>query len=229
MTEINKNIEVIRGRVNTALVQCSRPADSVEILAVSKKCSEQAILSAYQCGLTSFAESYLQEAERKMAQLAGQCEQIQWHFIGPVQSNKTRGIAEKFDWVHSVDRLKIAQRLNEQRPASLGPLNVCLQVNVSGESSKSGMAPESLETLIDTLDELENLKIRGLMAIPARSRDFTQQRRPYRQIYELLHQLVSQGHKLDVLCMGMSDDFEAAICEGATHIRIGRGIFGERT
>ena len=229
MTEIIENIERIRNRVKLAEKQYSRESGSVTILAVSKKCSVAAMIEAIEAGFVCFAESYLQEAEIKMAALANRTEKLQWHYIGPIQSNKTRRIAAQFDWVHSVDRLKIAQNLNEHRSASLAPLNICVQVNISGESAKSGVAPDELPLLLESFAHFPRLKLRGLMVIPARSDEFEQQRQPFQVLYSMVHELNTAGYGLDTLSMGMSGDLEAAIAEGATHIRIGRAIFGERT
>ena len=181
---------------------------------------------AYQAGQRVFGESYIQEALDKIELLRDL--PLQWHFIGPVQSNKTRAIATHFAWVHSVDRLKIAERLSAQRPASLPPLNVCIQVNVSGEDSKSGVAPGGLVELAQTVASLSQLKLRGLMAIPAPVEGLEAQRVPFAKLRELMQQINTQGLALDTLSMGMSHDFSAAILEGATIVRVGTAIFGER-
>ena len=229
MTEITGNIKRIRERVKLAEKQFSRKQDSVTILVVSKNCTVESIAEAIACGCVCFAESYLQEAELKIAALANRSEKLEWHFIGPIQSNKTKSIAEKFDWVHSVDRLKIAQRLNEQRPATLAPLNICIQVNISSESAKSGTTLEELTSLVESFKDFPRLKLRGLMVIPVRSHDFEQQRQSFQAVQTIFNDLNSSGYALDTLSMGMSGDLEAAIAEGATHVRIGRAIFGERT
>ena len=181
---------------------------------------------AYEAGQSAFGESYVQEALDKIAALRDL--PLEWHFIGPIQSNKTRAIAENFSWVHSVDRLKIAERLSAQRPQNLPPLNVCIQVNVSGEDSKSGVSPSEVLELAQAVAQLPRLKLRGLMAIPAPTEGTEAQRIPFAQLRELMRQLNAQGLELDALSMGMSHDFEAAMLEGATIMRIGTAIFGER-
>jgi len=185
-------------------------------------------MEAHAAGQRAFGENYLQEALDKIAALKDRAPDIEWHFIGPIQSNKTRPIAENFAWVHSVDRLKIAQRLSEQRPAALAPLNICIQVNVSGEASKSGCAPQDLPALAHAVAALPGLRLRGLMAIPEPASSEAEQRRPLRQLRELAEQLRAEGLALDTLSMGMSADLAAAIAEGATMVRIGTAIFGER-
>ena len=185
-------------------------------------------MKAYNAGQRAFGENYLQEALDKMAVLKDCAPGIEWHFIGPIQSNKTRPIAENFAWVHSVDRLKIAQRLSEQRPAGLSPLNVCIQVNVIGEASKSCCAPEDLPALAHAVAGLAGLELRGLMTIPEPATSEAEQRRPLRALRELAEQLRAEGLALDTLSMGMSADLAAAIAEGATMVRIGTAIFGER-
>lgn len=207
-------------------MQASRHPDEVKLLAVSKNFAVDALRDAYQAGQRSFAENYVQEALDKMKALQDWA--IEWHFIGPIQSNKTRAIAENFAWVHSVDRLKIAGRLSEQRPEHLPPLQICLQVNISNEASKSGVAPNEVSALAQAMTKLPNLKLRGLMAIPAPSDDVVIQRNGFAQLRQLRDQLNQQGLQLDTLSMGMSHDFAAAIAEGATMVRIGTAIFGER-
>jgi pyridoxal phosphate enzyme (YggS family) len=186
------------------------------------------VRQAVDAGETRFGENYVQEALDKIAELADLRPRIEWHLIGPLQSNKTRVVAESFDWVHSVDRLKIAQRLSEQRPASLPPLNVCLQVNVDGEASKSGIAPDEVPALAAEVARLPRLRLRGLMSIPEPSDDPRRQHAQHRQVRDLLVRLQGQGLSLDTLSMGMSADLEAAIAEGATLVRIGTAIFGGR-
>ncbi len=203
MSTIAENIAKVAARIREAAQAAGRDPATVGLLAVSKTKPAAAVREAHAAGLRDFGENYLQEALGKQAELADL--PLNWHFIGPIQSNKTRPIAEHFQWVHSVDRLKIAQRLSEQRPAGLPPLNVCLQVNVSGEASKSGCAPEDLPALAEAVKQLPNLRLRGLMAIPAPT-----------------------DLGLDTLSMGMSDDLEAAIGEGATWVRIGTALFGAR-
>lgn len=201
-------------------------SQTVSLCVVSKAQSAERIRAVYAAGHTIFGENYLQEALNKQEQLRD-CA-IAWHFIGPIQSNKTQPIARHFDWVHSVDRLKIAQRLSEARPPELPPLNICLQVNISHESSKSGASGEALLELALQIKQLPQLQLRGLMAIPAPCDDFDTQRDQFRQVRELFEQLNQQGLQLDTLSIGMSGDFAAAIAEGATLIRIGTAIFGAR-
>ncbi|TAK88687.1 MAG: YggS family pyridoxal phosphate-dependent enzyme, partial [Aquabacterium sp.] len=183
---------------------------------------------AHACGLAAFGENYLQEALDKIAALDDLRPVLEWHFIGGLQSNKTRPVAEHFDWAHAVDRLKIAQRLSEQRPAGLPPLNVCIQVNVSGEASKGGVAPAEAAALAQAVHALPRLRLRGLMALPAPADSFDEQRRPLHAVHELFDSLRALGLPLDTLSMGMSADLEAAVAEGATILRIGSAIFGSR-
>ena len=185
-------------------------------------------MQAYAAGERAFGENFLQEALDKIAALKDCAPGIEWHFIGPLQSNKTRPIAENFDWVHSVDRLKIAQRLSEQRPADMPPLNICIQVNVSGEASKSGCSPQELPALAHAVAGLPGLRLRGLMTIPEPASTDDEQRRPLRALRELADRLRADGLALDTLSMGMSADLDAAVAEGATMVRIGTAIFGER-
>ncbi len=220
---IASNLALIKSQITTAEAQSSRPANSVALIAVSKKQSLEKILEAYQAGQRAFGENYLQEALTKITSLAHLS--IEWHFIGPIQSNKTRRIAEHFQWVQSVDSLKIAQRLNDQRPDALPPLNICLEINISKETSKSGIAPEEVAALAKACSKLPRLKLRGLMTIPA-PKNAQQQ---FHDMHTLWQQLRTQGHALDVLSMGMSDDFAAAIAEGSTLVRIGTAIFGKRS
>jgi pyridoxal phosphate enzyme (YggS family) len=227
MTTIASNLQAVRTAIEMSALQSGRRASEVCLLAVSKTFAANVLREAYLAGQTCFAESYVQEALDKM--LALQDVPIEWHFIGPVQSNKTRAIATQFAWVHGVDRLKIAERLSEQRPAHLPPLQICLQVNVSSEASKSGLAPSEVVALARAVSKLPNLKLRGLMAIPAPSDDVVAQRLPFAQLRKLRDQLNRQGLQLDTLSMGMSHDFSAAIAEGATIVRIGTAIFGNRT
>jgi PLP dependent protein len=212
--------------MEAAARDAGRDPGSVMLLAVSKAHPAGALRAAFDAGQRAFGESYLQEALDKIAQL--QALPIDWHFIGPIQSNKTRPIAEHFNWVHGVDRLKIAQRLADARPDGLPPLNVCLQVNVSGEASKSGCAPEELPALAHAVATLPRLRLRGLMAIPEPTTDIALQRRRFRMLFELQQSLQQQGLSLDTLSMGMSDDYPSAIAEGATLVRIGTAIFGAR-
>ena len=223
MSTIAKNIAKVRTRIREAAQACGRDPETVGLLAVSKTKPAAAVREAHACGQRDFGENYLQEALNKQAELSDLA--LTWHFIGPIQSNKTRPIAEHFAWVHSVDRLKIAQRLSEQRPAHLPPLNICLQVNVSGEASKSGCTPEELPALALTVSQLPNLRLRGLMTIPEPTRDVAQQHAACARLRQLRDDL---NLELDVLSMGMSDDLEAAIAEGATWVRIGTALFGAR-
>ncbi|WP_262054575.1 YggS family pyridoxal phosphate-dependent enzyme, partial [Burkholderia thailandensis] len=184
--------------------------------------------AAYAAGQRAFGENYVQESIDKIDSLADLRAELEWHFIGPLQSNKTRPVAERFDWVHTIDRLKIAQRLAEQRPAHLPPLNVCVQVNISGEASKSGVAPSDAAELARAIAALPALRLRGLMAIPEPAADPEAKRAPHRALHALFEQLRADGLALDTLSMGMSDDLEAAVAEGATIVRIGTAIFGAR-
>ena len=205
-----------------------RPVRSVTLLAVSKTFGPEAVREAVAAGEHRFGENYVQEGVDKIAALADLRARLEWHLIGPLQSNKTRLVAEQFDWVHSVDRLKIAQRLSEQRPAHLAPLQLCLQVNISGEASKSGLAPAELPAVAQAVAALPRVVLRGLMAIPEPAADLEAQRAPHRALRELLAALQAQGLALDTLSIGMSADLEAAIAEGATIVRIGSAIFGAR-
>ena len=226
MTTIASNLQAVRNAMAAAAIKASRAPDNIVLLAVSKNFPPEALREAYHAGQTAFGESYVQEALDKITALYGL--PLEWHFIGPIQSNKTRAIAENFAWVHGVDRLKIAERLSAQRPQNLPPLNVCLQVNVSGEDSKSGVAPDEVTGLAQAVARLPQLRLRGLMAIPAPNDDIAAQRQPFAQLRELRDQLNRQGLALDTLSMGMSHDFAAAITEGATIVRIGSAIFGAR-
>lgn len=224
--KIAGNIQHIQQDISSHCQKYHRDPASVQLLAVSKTRPAEDIRAAFQAGLHRFGENYLQEAVAKMQQL--QDLQIEWHFIGAIQSNKTREIAEHFDWVHSVDRLKIAQRLSAQRPDSLGELNICLQLNVSQESSKAGMSLQTLEQNIDEMMQLPGIRIRGLMAIPAASQNFEEQRSSFSVMQHTLLKLQKRYPQLDTLSMGMSNDIEAAIAEGSTLLRIGTAIFGRR-
>jgi pyridoxal phosphate enzyme (YggS family) len=223
MSTIADNISLVSSRIHAATLAANRAENSVQLLAVSKTKPAQALREAYAAGLRDFGENYLQEALGKQLELADL--PLIWHFIGPIQSNKTRAIAEHFDWVHSVDRLKIAQRLSEQRPADLPPLNICIQVNVSGEASKSGCAPADLPALANAISELPRLKLRGLMAIPEPTEDRAAQDAAFAAVQSLQ---TSLNLPLDTLSMGMSHDLESAIAMGATWVRIGTALFGAR-
>ncbi|WP_029148468.1 YggS family pyridoxal phosphate-dependent enzyme [Methylophilus sp. 5] len=225
MTAISDHLASIRQQLADAQARF-QAAQPVTLCAVSKAQPTEAIRAAYAAGQTVFGENYLQEALTKQAQL-DDCA-IAWHFIGPIQSNKTQLIARHFDWVHSVDRLKIAQRLSDARPPALAPLNICLQVNISEEASKSGASGQELLELALNINQLPRLQLRGLMAIPAPCSDFAQQRDQFRQVRALFEHLNNHGLSLDTLSIGMSGDFAAAIAEGATLVRIGTAIFGAR-
>jgi len=228
MATIAQRLQQVRARIQRACVTAGRPPEAVQLLAVSKTVAADVVRQAAACGQTAFGENYVQEALDKIAALADLRAGLSWHLIGPLQSNKTRVVAEHFDWVHTVDRLKIAQRLSEQRPAGLAPLNVCLQVNISGEATKSGAAPADVPALARAVARLPGLRLRGLMAIPEPAGDLSAQRAPHRALRELLQRLQDEGLALDTLSMGMSADLEAAVLEGATLVRVGTAIFGER-
>jgi pyridoxal phosphate enzyme (YggS family) len=230
MSSISQNMQAVRQRIDAAAHTVSRNAQQISLLAVSKTFGPEAVIEAAHSGQKAFGENYLQEALDKMAAVRGAEPglALEWHFIGPIQSNKTRPIAENFDWVHSVEREKIAQRLSEQRPDHLPPLNVCVQVNISGEASKSGATVAQAEELAHLMAAMPRLKLRGLMAIPEPAGDIEQQRLPFRQLRELFERLRAQGLALDTLSMGMSADMDAAIAEGSTMVRIGTAIFGHR-
>lgn len=220
------NIQTVRTRIERAAREYGRDPASIRLLAVSKTQPAERVREAFAAGQTEFGENYVQEALAKMAALADL--PLVWHFIGPIQSNKTRAIAENFAWVHSVDRLKIAERLSAQRPAGLPPLNVCLEVNISAEASKSGVKPEDLIRQARQVANLPGLRLRGLMAIPRPTERFEDQRAAFHGLRAFIEPLKTQGLALDTLSMGMSADLEAAIAEGATLVRVGTAIFGER-
>lgn len=226
MTTISKALQAVQTRILRAATQCGRAPDSIHLIAVSKKVQVETLRSAFEAGQSAFGESYVQEALPKISALNDLA--LIWHFIGPLQSNKTKLVAENFAWVHSVERIKIAQRLSEQRPAHLPRLNICLQVNVSGEASKAGVAPAEIYTLAQAVVTLPKVKLRGLMAIPAPTQDAALQHTQLRLLRTLYDQLNTQGFGLDTLSMGMSDDLEVAIAEGATQLRVGSAIFGPR-
>ncbi len=225
MTTISNRLQDILATIELAKTTAHNQ-QQVHLLAVSKAQSALAIRETYTAGQTKFGENYLQEALEKQALLTDLA--IEWHFIGPIQSNKTQLIANNFAWVHSVDRLKIAQRLNDARSTILTPLQICIQVNVSDEDSKSGVLPDELEDLATAITVLPQLKLRGLMAIPAPSHDKNQQRMQFKQVRECYDALVAKGFMLDTLSIGMSDDYTIAIEQGATIVRIGSAIFGAR-
>jgi hypothetical protein len=223
---VSENIQTIGERIRAAEQHYGREVGSVRLLAVSKKHPASAIHEALDAGQILFGENYVQEMTQKADELAGSG--IEWHFIGPIQSNKTRLIAQTARWVHSVDSFKVAQRLSEQKPADAPAINICLQVNISDEDTKSGVQPAELPELAAQIATLPGLKLRGLMAIPAPEHDFERQRAVFAQVWELQESLNAQGFALDTLSMGMTDDMEAAIAEGATIVRIGTAIFGVR-
>ncbi|MGC8120063.1 YggS family pyridoxal phosphate-dependent enzyme [Marinobacter sp. VGCF2001] len=230
MSSIADNIGSVTRRIQKATLQAGRAPGSVNLLAVSKTRSPEELHAAVKAGQTAFGENYLQEALDKMQALSS-VNGIEWHFIGPIQSNKTRQIAEAFAWVHSVDRLKIARRLSEQRPGEQPPLNICLQVNVNNEASKSGCRLEALDELVAAIGELPNLRLRGLMAIPDPGQSEADLRLSFRKLASTLSTL-RQNHPesgpLDTLSMGMSGDLETAIAEGSTWVRVGTAVFGDR-
>ena len=229
MTSLIDKLAQVRRRIDAACVSAARSVDSVTLLAVSKTQPAAAVRQVFAAGQPAFGENYVQEALDKIAELADLRSQLVWHLIGPLQSNKTRPVAAAFDWVHSVDRLKIAQRLSEQRPSELPPLQVCLQVNISGEASKSGLLPGEVPAVALAVAALPRLRLRGLMAIPEPEADLAAQRAPHRALRELLASLNQSGLALDTLSMGMSADLEAAVAEGATLVRVGTAIFGQRS
>lgn len=224
---IAQNIKSIRNLISDAEKKYSRQRGSVQLLAVSKTRPIEDIRAAFAENQHHFGENYLQDALSKIEDSPDQ--PIEWHFIGPIQSNKTRQIAQNFSWVHTIDRIKIAQRLSEQRDPEQKPLNICIQVNTSGESSKSGISIDETLILAKQIGELPNLQLRGLMTIPAATNKFDLQRQPFRLLRELKDELQSHNIEMDTLSMGMTNDMEAAIAEGSTMVRIGTAIFGERT
>ena len=226
MIRVTENLGVIRDLLTQASLEAGRQGDAVALLAVSKKQPLEAILAAAAAGQRDFGENFVQEGLNKIS--ACSRDDLRWHFIGHLQANKTRAVAENFDWVHTVDRFKIASRLSEQRPESLPDLNVCLQVNVDDEASKSGMAATELAELAHRVLELPRIRLRGLMCLPAIRSEFEAQRKPFASLRRLLEELNRQGMALDTLSMGMSEDFRAAIFEGSTIVRIGTALFGPR-
>ncbi len=231
MIEIKQQLQAIQADIEKAIAKRDthhvvNQGGGVTLLSVSKAQPAQKLREAYEAGQSKFGENYLQEALNKQSEL--QDLNIEWHFIGPIQSNKTQLIAQHFNWVHGVDRLKIAQRLNDARPSDCLPLQICLQVNISGEASKSGIAPSELINLVKDVSALPRLALRGLMTIPEPTQDPAMQHAQFRQMRELLKNLIKQGYALDTLSMGMSSDYQIAIEEGATIIRVGSAIFGAR-
>jgi PLP dependent protein len=225
MTIIADSLQAIQANIHAALISANRK-DHVQLLAVSKAQSEEKLREAYQAGQQTFGENYVQEAINKQQQLSDLS--IEWHFIGPIQSNKTQLIAQHFDWVHSVDRLKVAERLSSARNSSRLPLNICIQINSSEESTKSGITPADTITLARAIQALPNLTLRGLMSIPAPAKDFAAQRQQFKIVHDAFKSLQQQGFTLDTLSIGMSEDYVAAIHEGATIVRIGSALFGAR-
>lgn len=226
MISITENIQGVLADIQRCEALYGRQSGSVKLLAVSKKQEIEKIMEAAAAGLSDFGENYLQEGLEKIRQLADL--NLTWHFIGPIQSNKTRGISEHFDWVHSVDRESIAQRLNNQRPAGHPPLNTCVQVNISNETAKSGTSLDSTRAICELVNDLPHLNLRGLMAIPAAHTEITEQRASFSALARTYKRLQTDFPSMDTLSMGMSGDFEAAIAEGSTMIRIGTGLFGQR-
>ncbi|MBT0114703.1 YggS family pyridoxal phosphate-dependent enzyme [Vibrio alginolyticus] len=230
MSSIQQNIEHITSQIRYDEQKCGRTPESVQLLAVSKTKPVEAILEAYQAGQTAFGENYVQEGVSKVQHFAEHYpdNRIEWHFIGPIQSNKSRLVAEHFDWVHTIDRTKIAQRLNEQRPSELKPLQVLIQVNTSGEASKSGVTEAEVFELAELISRLPNLTLRGLMSIPANVSDYESQLHEFQKLATLKQTLEAQFPEIDTLSMGMSGDMTAAIEAGSTMVRIGTAIFGAR-
>ena len=226
MTTIARNLQDVRARIATACQLAGRNVEEVTLLAVSKTFGAEAVRTAAAAGQRAFGENYVQEGIDKIAQLRDLA--LEWHCIGPLQSNKTRPVANAFDWVHGIDRLKIAERLSAQRDVHLPPLNVCIQVNVSGEDSKSGVAPDEVAALAQAVAGLPGLRLRGLMCIPEPTEDTALLRERFAVLRRLRDELVAAGLELDTLSMGMSHDIEPAIAEGATIVRVGTAIFGER-
>jgi len=225
MNQIKQRLKKINSQIRHAEYAAGRAKNTVQLLAVSKTKPAADVAIAYQAGQRLFGESYLQEALLKQQALAAF--DISWHFIGPIQSNKTKAIATHFSWVHSVDRLKIAKRLSEQRPSHLPKLNICLQVNISDEVTKSGIMLEQLPALIEEVSQLPNIRLRGVMAIPEPATDYEDQCQPYKKLYQAVTEL--KGADLDTFSFGMSGDLKAAIAEGSTIVRIGSALFGERS
>lgn len=228
MHKIDDKLAKVTARIHQAATAVGRDPQTVQLIAVSKTHPAEAIARAYAWGQRRFGENYLQEALEKQSVLQ-HLPELEWHFIGPIQSNKTRPIAEHFDWVHSVDRLKIAQRLNDQRPLELPPLNICIQVNIDDETTKSGVSLAELPALLAGVALLTRLRLRGLMAIPVATDNPARQRKAFAKLRSALQVLNLQGYGMDTLSMGMSGDMESAIAEGATFVRVGTDIFGSRS
>ena len=228
MTDISQHLAQIQQRIIAAAEAVNRDPVEITLLAISKTRPIEDIVAAIAAGQRDFGENYLQDALAKIALLENDYPNLEWHFIGAIQSNKTKEIASHFSWVHTLERLKIAKRLNDQRPENLPPIQVCIQVNISGEESKAGISAEQVMALATEIAELPNLKLRGLMAIPAATTELTVQRHAFATLRMLYEKLNKQGFTLDTLSMGMSNDLEAAIAEGSTLVRIGTAIFGAR-
>ncbi|QBF81897.1 YggS family pyridoxal phosphate-dependent enzyme [Shewanella maritima] len=228
MTTIADRISIAQSRIHQAAQKCARQQQDIALLAVSKTKPVADIIEAYEAGQRKFGENYVQEGEQKIAELSAQYPDIEWHFIGPLQSNKSKIVAENFDWMHTVSRAKIATRLSEQRPANKSPLNVCIQVNVSNEQSKSGIALTELTELAEHIHQQGNLVLRGLMAIPTATDDTELQRQEFAALNEAFKQLKAKYNQVNILSMGMSNDLDIAIEQGSTMVRIGSAIFGKR-
>lgn len=228
MATIAENLQRVTDRISQACSRFGRSADSVTLLAVSKTFPGVTVREAFAAGQRRFGENYVQEGVAKVAELADLRDQLEWHLIGPLQSNKTRVVAETFDWVHTVDRLKVAERLNEQRPTDLPPLQVCIQVNTSGEDSKHGIPPSEALPLAQAVRSLPRLRLRGVMALPAPSADPRAQAEQLSRVRAVFDSLTAAGIPLDTLSMGMSQDLEEAIAQGSTLVRVGTALFGER-
>lgn len=226
MNNLAELFDAAHQRIQLAAEKSGRNADEITLLAVSKTKPVEAIRQAYACGQLRFGENYVQEAAQKAEELSNL--PLEWHFIGPIQSNKTRQLAEHVHWVQTIDRIKIAQRLDAQRPAHLNPINICIQVNVSRESQKSGILPEQLDETVAAIQELPQIRLRGLMAIPKNTDSETEQRQAFAEMYRLYSALQRQVEGIDTLSMGMSSDLEAAIAEGSTMVRLGTALFGAR-
>lgn len=228
MNTILQQLHLVHDRITAAAISCDRHPDAVQLLAVSKTKPAADVLSAYQAGQRQFGENYVQEALDKIAALTTDCPNICWHLIGPLQSNKTRQVAETFDWVQSVDRLKIAERLSAQRPSNLEPLNICLQVNISQEANKSGLSPSEAEKLAQNIAALPGLCLRGLMAIPEATDNSERLKTQLLELRQLFDRMTEKHPTMDTLSMGMSNDLELAVACGSTLVRVGTAIFGSR-
>ncbi|MBQ4888560.1 YggS family pyridoxal phosphate-dependent enzyme [Shewanella sp. MMG014] len=228
MTTIADRISIAQSQIAQAAQNCSRNSEEVTLLAVSKTKPISDIIAAYEAGQRCFGENYVQEGEEKVIALKQDYADIVWHFIGPLQSNKSRIVAEHFDWMHTVSREKIAKRLNEQRPATKAPLQICIQVNISNEDTKSGLQASEINALANAISQLPNLTLRGLMAIPTATDDINVQKAEFTKLQALYHQLQNDYPTVDTLSMGMSNDLAVAIAHGSTMVRIGTAIFGSR-